>query len=61
MLKRRWNGQLKRDTIFLTLEKPFEAIAQQGMEEEEEEELIHEWNEEFEEEEYDLGSVSASV
>ena len=42
-----------------TLECAFEAIAQQGREEEEEE-IIHKWNEEFgEEEEYDLESVSA--
>ena len=43
-----------------TLERAFEAIAQQGRKEEEE--LIHEWKEELgEEEEYDFESVSASV
>ena len=41
--------------------RAFEAIAQQGLEEEEEE-LIYEWNEEFgEQEEYVLESVSASI
>ena len=41
-----------------TLERAFEAIAQQGREEEEE--IIQGWNEEFgEEEEYDLESVLA--
>ena len=40
--------------------RAFEAIAQQGREEEER--ITHEWNEEFgKEEEYDLESISASV
>ena len=52
-----WGYNFPTDTRE-TLECAFEAIAQQGREEEEE--IIHEWNEEFgEEEEYDLESVSA--